>query len=330
MKAIVCTNYGPPEVLQFKELEKPDPKDNEVCIKVFATTVTVADFRIRSFTIPPSFWIPARLMLGIRRPKKSVLGIELAGEIESIGKGVKRFKKGDRVFAASFKDFGAYAEYKCLAEDSAIALMPVNTTYEEAAAIPVGARTALHYLRKAGLDNPSSTRQKILIYGASGSVGTYAVQLARYFGAEVTAVCSTANLALVKSLGAHKAIDYTAPDFINKLELYDVIFLAVDKCSFSVCNKALNKNGFYLNITAPIKTLRMMWTSITSEKKIMVGENAPESAEDLIFLKNLIEAREIKPIIDRSYPFEQIVEAHRYVGEGHKKGNVSITVVDQE
>jgi NADPH:quinone reductase-like Zn-dependent oxidoreductase len=326
MKAIVCTGYGPPEVLQIKEIPKPIPKDNEVCIKVCATTVTVADFRIRSFTIPLSFWIPARLMLGLRRPKKAVLGIELAGEIESIGREVRRFKKGDRVFAASFPDFGAYAEYKCLAEDSAIALMPINTTYEEAAAIPIGARTALHYLRKAGMGNGSLTKRKVLIYGASGSVGTYAVQLARHFGAEVTGVCSAKNLALVKSIGAEKVLDYTEPDFIDKLEMYDVIFLAVDKCPFSVCNNVLNKDGFYLNITAPIKSLQMIWTSATSGKKIMVGENAPESAEDLTLLKNLVETGKIKPVIDRRYSFTQIVEAHRYVGEGHKKGNVVVVM----
>lgn len=223
MKAIVCTKYGSPEVLQLREVEKPVPKEDEVLVKVKATTVTVADFRVRSFTIPLSFWLPARFILGLRRPKKPVLGVELSGEIESVGKEVKLFRKGDQVFAATLTNFGAYAEYKCLSEVGPIALKPANITYAEAAAIPIGARTALHYLRKANI----KSGQKVLIYGASGSVGTYAVQLAKYFGADVTGVCSGYNLALIKSLGANKVIDYTAGDFTRKLEMYDVIFLAV-------------------------------------------------------------------------------------------------------
>ena len=322
MKVIVCTKYGPPEVLQIKEVEKPVPKDNEVRIKVYATTVTVADFRIRSFTVPLSFWLPARFILGLTKPKKPILGVELAGEIDSVGKNVKLFKKGDQVFAATFPDFGAYAEYKCLPEDGSIAIKPTNMTYEEAAAIPVGACTALHYLRKGEI----SRGKKVLIYGASGSVGTYAVQLAKYFGAEVTGVCSSTNLALVKSLGADKVLDYTETSFPLNLELYDVILLAIDKLPFSICNKALNKNGIYLNVTAPVKSFQMFWTSMTSSKKIIVGQNISEKSEDLIFLKKLVEEGVLKPFIDRIYPFEQIVEAHRYVGKGHKKGNVVISV----
>lgn len=322
MKAIVYHEYGSPDVLKREEVEKPTPKDNEVLVKVHATTVTVADFRSRSFTVPLAFWLPARITLGFRKPKKAILGVELAGEIESVGKGVKLFKKGDQVFAATLIGYGAYAEYKCLPEDAAIAIKPSNITYEEAAALPIGARTALHYLRKANIQ----PGQKVLVYGASGSVGTYAVQLAKYFGAEVTGVCSTANVELVKSLGADKVIDYTAEDFSTKGETYDVIFEAVDKSSFSACIRSLKKDGIYLNITVPLPGIRMLWTKMTSSKKLILGENPPERSEDLVFLKELVEAGKIKPVIDRCYPLEQIVKAHRYVDKGHKKGNVIITV----
>ena len=326
MKAVVYEKYGSPNVLELKEVNKPAPKDNEVLIKVYATTVTVADFRSRSFTVPPAFWLPARLTLGLTKPKKTILGVELAGEIESVGKDVKRFKKGDQVFAATLISYGAYAEYKCLPEDVAIAIKPSTITYEEAAALPIGARTALHYLRKANVQ----PGQKVLVYGASGSVGSYAVQLARYFGAEVTGVCSTANVELVKSLGADRVIDYTAEDFSTNGETYDVIFEAVDKSSFSDCMKALKKDGIYLNVTSPLPGLQMLWTKMTTDKKLMLGENPPESAEDLTFLKELVEAGKIKPVIDRCYPLEQIVEAHRYVDKGHKKGNVVITVAHKD
>ncbi len=322
MKAIVCTAYGPPEVLQIKEVEKPVPKDHEVLIKILATTVTVADFRVRSFTVPPSFWIPARLILGIRRPKKPILGVELSGEIEALGKEVKRFKKGDMVFAATLASFGAYAEYVCLPEDGPIVLKPTNITHEEAAAIPIGALTALHYLRKGGI----KPQQKVLIYGASGSVGTYAVQLAKYFGAEVTGVCSSVNLALVKSIGADKVVDYAEANFTDRLEKYDLILLAVDKFPFSICNQLLNENGVYLNVTAPVKSFQMLWISMTTNKKIIVGESPPYKTEDLNFLKQLVEAGTVKPVIDRKYTFDQIIDAHRYVDQGHKKGNVVVTV----
>lgn len=322
MKAVVCTRYGPPEVLQIREIEKPVPKDNEILIRIHATTVTVADFRIRSFTIPPSFWLPARIALGIRRPRKSILGVELAGVIESVGKDVKLFRKGDQVFAATLKDFGAYAEYVCLPEDGPVALRPTSITFGEAAAIPIGARTALHYLRRGKIERG----QKVLIYGASGSVGTYAVQLARHFGASVTGICSSVNAAMVRSLGAEKVIDYTEKDFTRKLETYDIIFMAVDRWPFSDCNKFLDKEGVYLNITAPLRSPRMMWTAMTTKKKIIVGENPPDAAEDLVFLKGLVDAGVLKPVIDRTYTLDQIVEAHRYVDKGHKKGNVVITV----
>lgn len=323
MKAVVCTKYGPPEVLKIKEIEKPFPKDNEILVKIFATTVTAADFRVRSFNVPPSFWLPARLILGLKKPRKSVLGMELSGKIESIGKDVKLFKEGDEIFAATLQSFGAYAEYKCLPEHGPIALKPKNLTYEEAAAIPIGARTAYFHLKN--IANVKSDK-KVLIYGASGSVGTYAVQIAKYFGADVTGVCSTANLELVKSLGADKVIDYKAGNFIENFETYDIIFITIDKCPFNACEKALNKNGIYLNVGRLTKSLKMIWISLTTSKKIVVGKNSPETAEALFILKKLIEKGELSPVIDRNYSLNQIVEAHRYADKGHKKGNITITV----
>ena len=322
MKAIVYTKYGPPDVLQLKEVEKPTPKENEILVKIKATTVTVADIRARSFTVPPVFWLPARITLGFRQPKKEILGMELAGEVESVGKDVKRFKEGDQVFAASLMGFGAYAEYKCLPEDGPVTLKPSNVTFEEAAAIPIGARTALYFLRKANIQSG----QKLLVYGASGSVGSYAVQIAKYFGATVTGVCSTSNIELVKSLGADKVIDYTRDNFSDSGESYDVIFEAVNKSSFSACMKLLKKDGTYINCTEPLPDAKMLWTQLTSSKKLVLSRNSPETSEALNFLKELVETGKLKVVIDRSYAFDEIVEAHRYVEKGHKKGNVVINV----
>ena len=326
MKAVICTKYGPPEVLQLQEVEKPIPKDNEVLIKVHATTVHVGDARVRSFTIPALFRLPFRIGFGFRGPRKKILGMELAGEIEEIGKDVTLLKVGDQVFASMGFESGAYAEYKCLRQDGLVAIKPANMTYEEAAAVPAGGITALLILKKSNI----TSGQKIMIYGASGSLGTFAVQLAKYFGAEVTGVCSTGNLELVKSLGADKVIDYTQEDFTKSGDTYDIVFDAVGKSSFSACKKLLKQRGIYLAAVPTLALiLRKLWTIVVGSKKIIFPAMS-EKTEDLIFLKELIEAGQLKAVIDRSYPLEEIVEAHRYVDQGHKKGNVAITVAHDD
>jgi NADPH:quinone reductase-like Zn-dependent oxidoreductase len=319
MNAIVYTEYGPPEVLQLKEVEKPVPKDDEVLIKIRATTVTFGDSQARKADT-----LIQRVMNGLTRPRNNILGTDLAGEIEAVGKDVNLFREGDQVYGSSDMGFGCYAEYKCLPEKGLLAIKPANMTYEEAAAVPFGGLTALRFMRKANIQSG----QKVLIYGASGSVGTAAVQLAKYYEAEVTGVCSTSNLELVKSLGADKVIDYTKEDYAKTGQTYDVVFDAVSKSSFSHCKSSLKQGGIYL-ATVPTLTimLQTLWTSMIGSKKVIFGPSpVTDSAEDLIFLKELIEAGRIKPVIDRRYPFEQIAEAHRYVDKGHKKGNVVITV----
>jgi len=322
MKAVVCTKYGPPDVLQLKEVDKPVPKDNEVLVRIYATTVTRAGcaFIKGDPLISRFFSVDGFHLTGLMRPINPRPGVELAGEIEAVGKDVKLFKKGDQVFGECL---GAYAEYICLPEEGVLAIKPANMTYEEAAAVCDGVLTALPYLRDKG---NIQSGQKVLIYGASGSIGTAAVQLAKYFGAEVTGVCSTTNLEMVKSLGADKVIDYTKEDFTKTGQTYDIIFDTVSKSSFSRCKSSLKQRGVYLktfptlaNLTSKIGSKRAMFAAVGMRP-------SSEKTKDLIFVKELIEAGKIRSVIDRRYPLEQIAEAHRYVDKGHKKGNVVITV----
>jgi NADPH:quinone reductase-like Zn-dependent oxidoreductase len=303
MKAIVYTEYGPPEVLHLAEVEKPAPKSNEVLIRIHATSVTIGDVRMRRFDVPRSQWLFARMYLGIRKPKRPVLGMELSGTIESVSRDVTRFKPGDEVFGSTFaSDFGGYAEYKCLPEDGLLALKPASMTFEEAAAgLATGGITALLLLRSANIQSG----QSVLVYGASGSVGTFAVQLAKHFGAQVTGVCSTTNLDLVISLGADKVIDYTHEDFTRCGETYDVVLDAVGKLAPAQAKRALKKRGTYLNANNSSGKLK---------------------PEQLVFLADLVEAGTLRPVIDRCYPLELAVDAHRYVETGHKAGNVVLTI----
>lgn len=302
MKAAIYKQYGAPEVLQLAEVPKPLPKDNEILVKVRATTATRGDSRMRSFTVPRGQWLLARLYLGITGPKRRILGMELAGDVEAAGKAVSRFKPGDPVFGSTFAaNFGGYAAYKCLPENGVVTVKPANLTYEEAAALPGGGMTALRALRHGKVQKG----QRVLIYGASGAVGTYAVQLARHYGAEVTGVCSARNLELVRSLGAAAVVDYTQEDFTQRGETYDLVIDAVDMLLHGQAQRVLRPSGLYVNV-----------------------HDVPgsESLDDLVLLKELAEAGIIKPVIDKCYPLEQIVEAHRYVDQGHKRGNVAITV----
>ncbi|MFX0167460.1 MAG: NAD(P)-dependent alcohol dehydrogenase [Candidatus Hodarchaeota archaeon] len=317
MKAAVYTKYGPPEVLQVKEVEKPTPEDNEVLIRVYATTVTLYDCWGRACTGPPGFGFLIRLSSGVRKPKRPILGTEFAGEIESVGKDVNLFKKGDEVFGFTGMNLGANAEYLCMPEDGALAKKPTNMTYEEAAAIPYGGLTALYFLRKGKIQSG----QKVLIFGASGGVGTFAVQLAKYYGTEVTGVCSTPKIELVRSLGADKVIDYTKEDFTKSGEIYDIIFDTIGKSPFSASKRSLKKEGFYIFATFGLGRA----FKVAFNKKAISGL-VEEKAEDLIFLRELIEAGKLRAVIDKRYPLEQIAEAHRYVESGQKKGQVVITL----
>jgi NADPH2:quinone reductase len=325
MKAIVYEEYGPPDVLRLKDVAKPVPKADEVLIRVHAATVTSGDCNLRGFTfVPPGFGFVPRLAFGLRRPRRKILGTEVAGEIEAVGKDVKSFKEGDQVFGIDSNSLGAYAEHVCRPEQKALAIKPINTSYEEAAAIPFGATTALYFLRDLGRIQPG---QKVLINGASGGVGAYAVQLAKFFGAAVTGVCSSGNLELARGLGADHVIDYTRDDFRTNDERYDIILDTVaGRASFPACKNALQPNGLYLPVAGgPQEFLQTIWTSFGGGKRVLAG-TPPENKRDLLLLKELVEAGNIRPVIDRCYPLEQTADAHRYVDKGHKRGNVVITM----
>jgi NADPH:quinone reductase-like Zn-dependent oxidoreductase len=325
MKAIVCTKYGPPDVLQLQEVTKPTPKDHEVLIRIYATTVTAADCELRGLKFPLLLQIIMRIGFGFKGPRKKIPGQELAGEIEAVGKDVKRFRKGDQVVGWSGFRLGAYAEYTCLPEDGVLVIKPSNMTYEEAAPLPVGGLEAVYFLKRGNIQRG----QKVLINGAGGSIGTFAIQLARYFGADVTAVDSTEKLDMLRSLGVDHVIDYTQEDFTKGGETYNVIFDVIGKSSFSRSLRSLTPNGRYLLGNPRLsQRVRGPWTSMRSSKKVIpyAARAASESTEDFNFLKGLIEAGQIQSVIDRCYALEQTAEAHRYVDTGHKKGNVVITV----
>ncbi|MCB0036666.1 MAG: NAD(P)-dependent alcohol dehydrogenase [Anaerolineales bacterium] len=325
MKAIVYTEYGRAEVLNLQKVAQPTPQDDEVLIKVHAATVTTGDVNMRGFTfVPPGFGPLPRLMFGLTKPKKTILGTELAGEIAAVGKNVRSFKKGDQVFGIDSTHIGAYAEYVCRPEKGALATKPVNLSYAEAAALPFGAGTALFFLRdKAHIQKG----QKVLVNGASGGVGSYAVQLAHYFGAEVTGVCSTKNVELVKAMGADQVIDYTQTDFTQNGETYDIIFdTVVGRASFARVKNSLTPQGLYLSIAGgPREMVQSVWHSMRGGKKIITGA-AVETKESLIFLRKLAEEGHLKPFIDQCYPLEETAAAHDYVDGGHKRGNVVITI----
>jgi NADPH:quinone reductase-like Zn-dependent oxidoreductase len=317
MKAAVYSQYGPPEVLQIKQVEKPIPKKNELLLRIKATAVNSGDVRLRK--ADP---FAVRFIFGFIKPKINILGSVFSGEVESVGEDVKHFKAGDFIFGHTDMSFGSYAEYKCLPENASIALKPANISHNEAAVIPFGGATALHFIKKAMI----KSGQKVLVVGASGAVGSAAVQLAKSFGANVTGVCSTVNIDLVKSLGADKVIDYTKEDFTQNGETYDMIFDTVKTISISRSLKSLYKKGIMILSAAGMsEMLQGVWISMTSSKKVMTGVIS-HTAADIIFLKGLIEVHKLKPVIDKTYSLEQIAEAHAYVEKGHKKGNISINI----
>ena len=322
MKAAVYEKYGPPEVVHFKEVETPTPGNGEILIKVHATTVTSADWRVRSLTVPTGFKLMMRLVFGVSKPKQPILGSELAGVVVSVGKDATKFKVGDPVFAFSDASMGCHAEYKCMAEHGLIALKPANLSFEETAALSFGGTTALSFFKRGKLQHG----EKVLINCASGGVGTAAVQLAKHFGAEVTGVCSTANMDLVRSLGAVHVIDYTKEDFTQNGKKYDVIVDTVGTAPFSRSNVSLTDRGRLLMVLAGLPDmLRIPWEQMTSNKKCIAGPVTTRT-EDLRMLAHLAAQGKFKPVIDRCYPFEKIVEAHRYVDTGRKKGNVVLSL----
>jgi NADPH:quinone reductase-like Zn-dependent oxidoreductase len=322
MKAIVYRGYGSPDVLNLENIKKPVPKDNEVLIKIHAATVGTWDCEARSFTFPLWFWLPLRIAMGLRKPRWPVLGQDLSGEIESVGSDVERFKKGDRIYASTGLGFGAHAEYKCLRDNAAITIMPANMSYPEAAGIPTGGLNALHFLRKADIQHG----QRVLVNGAAGNIGVIAVQLAKVFGAHVTAVDSAEKLDMLRSIGADEVVDYAEEDFTTTGETYDVIFDLVFKSSFSACIESLEDNGCYLLANPPfLSMVRALWTSRTTNKRV-VFEFAGEKPTDLIILRDLIEAGKVSAVIDRCYPLDRAAEAHAYVDTGRRKGVVVLSV----
>ncbi len=323
MKAVVYTSYGAPDVLQIKNVPKPVPKSDEILIKVKATTATTGDAVVRSSKFPAAFWLPARLMFGLFSPRKSILGTGFSGVVESVGESVTLYEAGDELFGSSGMDFGTYAQYLCVNKKAVMIHKSHQLSHAEAAPLCFGGLTALHFLKKAQI----KTNQKVLVFGASGSVGSYAVQLAKYFGAEVTGVCSGQNLELVYSLGADHVIDYTKEDFTKNLNHYDVIFDTTGKSQFSPSVKALKEEGYYLLANAGFsQIMSSLWTGLTTSKTLVPGGIATETTEDLIYLEELIQTGKIRSIIDSTYPLEEMAQAHEYVDQGHKKGNVVISV----
>jgi NADPH:quinone reductase-like Zn-dependent oxidoreductase len=326
MKAVVCTRYGPPDVLQLRDIEKPSPKDNELLIRVHATTVTAGDCGLRSLKFPLLYRLLVRAGFGFRAPRNKILGQELAGEIEAVGDSVRRFKKGDQVFAWTGLHLGGYAEYACLPEGAVMAIKPANMTHDEAACLPVGGLEAWRLLRRGNVQSG----EKVLINGAGGSIGTFAVQIAKYYGAEVTGVDSAGKLDMLRSIGSDQVIDYAREEFTKNGQVYDVIFDVIGKSPFSRSIRSLSENGRYLLGNPGLSHMvRGRWVSWRSSKKVVFGASG-QSMEDLLSLKELAEGGRIRSVIDRKYPLERMVEAHRYVDTGDKKGNVVITVEHNE